>query len=96
MLTTGHQLAAARALIGMDQTTLAALADVSANTIRNMEAAKAGPIGGRRQSIESVQGALESKGVEFLNHGQPGVRLRQGANGGASIAVEDLTSENDE
>ncbi len=96
MLTTGYQLAAARALIGMDQTALATLADVSANAIQNMEASKAAPIGGARQSIQAVQEALEAAGVEFLNHGQPGVRLRNGADGSASIAVEDLTSENDE
>lgn len=75
MLTTGYQLAAARALIGMDQTELAALANVSANTIRNMEAAKAGPIAGRAQNVQGVQKALEEQGVEFLNHGKPGVRL---------------------
>ncbi len=96
MLTTGYQLAAARALIGMDQTTLAELAKVSANTIRNMEASKNRPIGGRPQSIEAVQAALEAQGVDFLNHGQPGVRLRNGAEGSGSILVEDLTSENDE
>jgi transcriptional regulator with XRE-family HTH domain len=96
MLTTGYQLAAARALIGMDQTTLAELANVSANTIRNMEASKNGPISGRTQSVEAVQAALEAKGVDFLNHGQPGVRLRSGADSAGSILVENLTSENDE
>lgn len=47
-----------------------------ANTIRNMEAAKAGPISGRAQNVQVVQRALETRGIEFLNHGQPGVRLR--------------------
>src|SRR5271166_6131948 len=92
MLTTGYQLAAARALIGMDQTTLAELANVSANTIRNMEASKNRPISGRPQSVEAVQAALEAKGVDFLNHGQPGVRLRNGADSAGSILVENLTS----
>jgi DNA-binding XRE family transcriptional regulator len=75
MLTTGFQLAAARALLGMDQNQLAGLAGISANTVRNMEAAGAGPIAGRSVTVQSVQRALEQAGVEFLNHGQPGVRL---------------------
>ena len=77
MLTTGFQLAAARALIGMDQVELAGRAGVSANTIRNMEASKANPIAGRSQNVHAVQRELEDAGVEFLNHGQPGVRLKK-------------------
>ena len=76
MLTTGYQLAAARALIGLDQIELAARVGVSANTIRNMEASKANAIAGRSQNVQAVQAALEAAGVEFLNHGQPGVRLK--------------------
>lgn len=76
MLATGFQLAAARALIGMDQVTLAAACGLSANTIRNMEASKSDPIAGRAQNVQAVQKALESAGIEFLNHGQPGVRLK--------------------
>ncbi len=76
MLTTGYQLAAARALIGMDQVELASKVGLSANTIRNMEASKANPIAGRSQNVGAVQRALEAAGVEFLNHGHPGVRLK--------------------
>jgi transcriptional regulator with XRE-family HTH domain len=75
-LATGNQLRAARALIDMDQETLAKAAGVSANTIRNMEAAKAETIRGNNQTVVSVQAALEAAGIQFLNHGQPGVRLR--------------------
>ncbi len=78
MLTTGNQLKAARALIGVDQATVAAAASVNVNTIRNMEAAGASPISGRAQNVQAVQRALEAAGIEFLNHGQPGVRLRKG------------------
>lgn len=77
MLTTGNQLKAARALIGVDQATVAAAASVNVNTIRNMEAAGASPISGRAQNVQAVQRALEGAGIEFLNHGQPGVRLRK-------------------
>ena len=96
MLVTGYQLAAARALIGLKRATLARRANVSADDVAGMEAAKAGPIGGAVENVQAVQAALEASGVEFLNHGQPGVRLRNGVDSSASIAVEDLNSENDE
>ncbi len=75
MLTTGFQLAAARALIGMDQTDLAARAGLSVTTIRNMERVGSGPVAGRSANVQAVQRALQDAGVEFLNHGKPGVRL---------------------
>lgn len=75
-LATGNQLKAARALVDMDQEALATAAGVSANTIRNMEAAKAETVRGNNQTVVAVQAALERAGVEFLNHGRPGVRLR--------------------
>ena len=75
MLATGNQLKAARALIGMDQNSLADLAGVNVNTIRNMEGSGGAPIAGRAANVQSVQAALEREGVEFLNHGAPGVRL---------------------
>lgn len=77
MLATGYQLAAARALIGLDQVKLAEMAGLSANTIRSMEASRGGAIAGRAANVQAVQRALEASGVEFLNHGQPGVRLMQ-------------------
>lgn len=76
MLSTGNQLKAARALVDMDQEALAKAAGVSPNTIRNMEASKAEPIRANNQTVVAVQRALEAVGLEFLNHGQPGVRLR--------------------
>jgi hypothetical protein len=33
-------------------------------------------IAGRAQNVQAVQRALEERGVEFLNHGNPGVRLK--------------------
>ena len=76
MLTTGHQLKAARALIGMDQAELAKRAGLNVNTVRNMESAAAGPIAGRAANIQTVQAALEAAGVQFLNGDEPGVRLK--------------------
>jgi transcriptional regulator with XRE-family HTH domain len=75
MLTTGNQLKAARALSGIEQKDLAEKAGVNVNTIRNMEAAGTGVIAGRASSVQTVQRVLEAEGIEFLNHGQPGVRL---------------------
>lgn len=78
MLTTGNQLKAARALIGMEQSKLAELARLNVNTIRNMEAAAAGPIAGRSVNVQAVQRALEAAGLQFIpqDTGGPGVRLR--------------------
>lgn len=60
----------------MDQITLAKLSGVSANTIRAMEARKAETLTSGLDTVRAVQSALEAAGVEFLNHGRPGVRLR--------------------
>jgi transcriptional regulator with XRE-family HTH domain len=75
MLTTGNQLRAARALIGLDQGDVADKAGVNVNTIRSMEASGPAPIAGRSANVQRVQQVLETAGIEFLNHGQPGVRL---------------------
>jgi transcriptional regulator with XRE-family HTH domain len=75
MLTTGNQLRAARALIGIDQGELARRAGVNINTISSME--KRGPetLSSGLDTIRAVMKVIEEAGVEFLNHGQPGVRL---------------------
>jgi DNA-binding XRE family transcriptional regulator len=75
MLVTGNQLKAARALIGMEQAALADAAEVHVNTIRKMEAKASAEITSGADVVRKVQLALEAAGVEFLNHGQPGVRL---------------------
>ncbi|KAB2664181.1 hypothetical protein F9K91_14860 [Brucella tritici] len=76
MLTTGNQLKAARALIGVEQKEIAEASGVHVNTIRSMEASGLAPIAGRSQNVQAVQRALEAKGIEFLNHGKPGVRIK--------------------
>ena len=75
MLTTGHQLRAARALVGMDAATLAARAGVNRNTISSMENRGADTLTSGLDVIRKVMTVLEAAGVEFINHGQPGVRL---------------------
>lgn len=75
MLTTGNQLRAARALVNMDQGTLAERAGVNINTISSMEKRGADVLTSGLDKIRAVMKVLEAEGVEFLNHGQPGVRL---------------------
>jgi transcriptional regulator with XRE-family HTH domain len=76
MLTTGNQLKAARALAELDQTALADAAGVNVNTIRNMESKGGRILTSSVEVVRRVQIALEAAGVEFLNHGKPGVRLK--------------------
>lgn len=77
MLTTGNQLRAARALVGMGQAELAQRARVNINTIVAMEKKGPSTLTSGLDKIRSVMVALEAEGVEFLNHGSPGVRLRR-------------------
>jgi transcriptional regulator with XRE-family HTH domain len=76
MLTTGNQLRAARALVDMDQSTLAARAGVHVNTIAQMEKRGREMLTSGLDKIRTVMAVLEKEGVEFLNHGRPGVRMR--------------------
>lgn len=75
MLTTGNQLRAARAMVDMDQATLASRSGISANTISTMEKKGAAVLTSGYDTIRKLMNVLEEAGVEFLNHGQPGVRL---------------------
>jgi predicted transcriptional regulator len=74
-LTYNRQLRAARVLLGWEQTELADASGVALGTIRRMEALE-GPIRCNTTTLHKVQGALEKAGIEFLNHGNPGVRLK--------------------
>jgi len=87
MKFSGNQLRAARALLGLDQETLAERVGVSDNTIRNMEARGAESIGGFASTRDKVREALEGMGIEFLNDGSPGLRLRTGRRAASSPAV---------
>ena len=74
---SGRQLASARVLIGMSQTSLADISNVSIATLRRMEGSQ-GAASGLTNNLLAVKSALESAGVEFIeeNGGGPGVRLR--------------------
>ena len=69
-MLSAAQLRAARALLGLDQKELAALAGVSLPTVQRMEAS----IGNVRANVESlskVVEAIEASGVELLGNEQP-------------------------
>lgn len=88
-MITAAQLRAARALVGMDQRTLAERSGLSLPTIQRMEASD-GAIRGNIDSLTKLVAALEASGVEILNegstgHGQGrGVRLKERSAAGQS------------
>ncbi len=65
---TGRQLAAARALAGLDQAGLAERANISAPTLRRMEAAKASAVP-MSNNVYAVIHALEAEGIAFIDGG---------------------------
>ena len=74
MITAG-QMRAARALLGIEQKTLAEMAGVSLPTIQRMEAS-AGTVRGNIDTLTKVVEALDGAGIELLNVGGRGVRLK--------------------
>lgn len=80
-MITGPQMRAARALLGIDQKSLAELSGLSVPTIQRMEAST-GNVRGVVDSLTKVVAALELAGVELIGEGIPstaggrGVRLK--------------------
>jgi transcriptional regulator with XRE-family HTH domain len=64
--------------LGWSQEQLAAYSGVSVPTIKRLEA-QDGPLGGRIDTGEKIEMALEQAGIEFIaeNGGGPGVRLKK-------------------
>ncbi|SFU21722.1 helix-turn-helix transcriptional regulator [Mesorhizobium sp. YR577] len=81
-MITASQLRAARALLNIDQKTLAEMAGISLPTIQRMEASQ-GNVRGVVDSLVKVINALNSAGVELISEhvsssdGGRGVRFRQ-------------------
>ena len=81
-MLTPAQLRAARALLGIDQRTLAERAGVSLPTIQRMEASDTGYVRGVVETLTRVVEALEREGIELIKEnsvssgGGRGVRLR--------------------
>ena len=80
-MLTGAQMKAARALVGMEQKTLATRSGVSLPTIQRMETSD-GVVRGVIETLMKVMEALQAAGIEFINEGAisngggRGVRLR--------------------
>ena len=85
-MITSQQMRAARALLGIDQRQLAALASVSLPTIQRMEASD-GQVRSVVDTLVKVISALEAAGIEIIGENAPssgagrGVRLRETASG---------------
>jgi hypothetical protein len=75
IVITGRHIRAARALLGWPQNELSKKSKVALGTVRRMEGFD-GPVSARTESLTRVVVTLEKAGVEFLDSGSPGVRLR--------------------
>ena len=79
-MITADQMRAARALLRIDQRTLAALSGLSLPTIQRMEASD-GVVRGNVDSLMKLVGALQAAGIELISagaaslDGDRGVRL---------------------
>ena len=82
-MISAAQLRAARALLGIDQRTLAAMAGVSLPTIQRMEASKDEHVRGVVSTLARIVAALDAAGLELIGNEQPsqgrgrGVRLKE-------------------
>lgn len=80
-MITAAQIKAARALLGMDQRTLAEAAGLSLPTIQRMEASE-GTVRGNVDSLVKLITALDNAGIELIEEGAVsqgggrGVRLK--------------------
>jgi transcriptional regulator with XRE-family HTH domain len=72
-MMTPAQCRAARALLDWSQQQLADAAKIGNATIRNFEGGKSTP---QNATLDVLQRALESAGVEFTNGDGPGVKLK--------------------
>lgn len=83
-MITAAQMRAARALLGIDQKTLAQMAGISVPTVQRMEASK-GNVRGIVDSLMKVVAAFDAAGVELIGQcaassgGGRGVRLKSGS-----------------
>ena len=82
-MISAAQLRAARAMLGVDQRTLAAMSGVSLPTIQRMEASKDEHVRGVVSTLTRIIAALDAAGIELIGNDQPsqgrgrGVRLKE-------------------
>jgi transcriptional regulator with XRE-family HTH domain len=73
---SGRQIAAARVLLGMTQVELARRANLSASTLKRMEASSAPAMPGKARNFNSVHRALADAGIELIPEGVGGIGVR--------------------
>ena len=71
---TSELVRAARALLRWEQRHLAKASGVSLPTIKRLESQR-GALRAHGVTATAIRRALEAAGIEFINGGQPGVRL---------------------
>lgn len=78
-MLTAEQIRAARALVRMDQSQLAAAGGISVETVKRLERLT-GPISANTSTEAALRRAFGEAGVIFIdeNGEGPGVRLRKG------------------
>jgi transcriptional regulator with XRE-family HTH domain len=75
IVITGRHIRAARALLGWTQGELCKKSRVALGTVRRMEGFDEA-VSARTESLNRVVATLERARIEFLNSGNPGVRLK--------------------
>lgn len=74
-MITADQIKTARKLLGWSGATLAKKTGRAVTTIAKAESSKLSSTL-TPMTLQLIRAAFEEAGVEFTNHGQPGVRLR--------------------
>ncbi len=86
-MITAAQMRAARALLGLDQQTLADLAGVSLPTIQRMEASD-GNVRGVVDTLMKVVNAFDIAGVELISEHMPSIGQGRGVRFKARLPVK--------
>jgi hypothetical protein len=83
------QCRAARGLLNWSEDRLASAAGIEVFVLRDFEGEKAVP----HMSAQALQRAFEAAGIEFSDHGAPGVRQQPAP---AVLRVDELNASNDD
>jgi hypothetical protein len=76
-MLTSEQIRGARAMLRIDQKTLADLAGISVETVKRLEAIPGPLVSAYGATVMAIQEALEGLGAVFTNGDEPGVKLRK-------------------
>ena len=86
---TPGQCRAARGLLNWSEDRLASAAGIEVFVLRDFEGEKAVP----RMSAQALQRVFEAAGIEFSDHGAPGVRQQPAP---AVLRLDELNASNDD